>query len=418
MFKNFQFDRFELDNGLILLVHQNPRIPLVSLNAFVTCGKDQNAPNSPGMASLTARMLDEGTENYTSTELSKALEAIGAEMTSFSERELTALTLQSHTQHLPLTLEILAEMMTRPTFPAERLKEERLKVITHIAAMADDPQIVGSQILNQHVYADTPIAAPVLGFPETLADFTSGDLQAFHARTYSPSNTILIVSGDFETSHLENLVRTHFEGWTNPSFAPVSRWSLARQTAPVEVSAAMDKEQLHIYIGHLGTVRKNPDHYSLQVLDVILGGGPGFTSRIPKRMREDEGLAYVAYADISGSSGIYPGRFIAYVGTSPGNSDRVLEELRSEIRCIQAEGVTEEELEMAKHFLTGSFVFEFQSNTSVSKSLLSIELFELGDDHINTYPHRISEVTREDVVRVAREYLDTVNFTTVLVGSI
>jgi zinc protease len=173
---------------------------------------------------------------------------------------------------------------------------------------------------------------------------------------------------------------------------------------------------VHILLGHLGIRRKNPDFVVLQVLDVILGSGPGFTSRIPRRLRDEQGLAYTTYSDITGSSGIYPGRFAAYICTSPENRETALTGLLNEIRDLVEHGISQEELETAQDYLTGSFVFDVQSNALVARFLLSVELFGLGMDYLDRYPDMIRRVTREDVERVARLYLDTVNYTTVIVG--
>ena len=180
----------------------------------------------------------------------------------------------------------------------------------------------------------------------------------------------------------------------------------------------MAKQQLCIYLGHLGTIRDNPDHYALQVLDVILGGGPGFASRIPRRLRDEMGLAYTTYSDISGSSGLYPGRFVAYVGTSPEKRNEVLNGLQRIINEFVESGPTEDEIQLAQHFLLGSFVFEFHSNLSLARFLLTTEIHSLGTEFPKHYSSQIRSITCEDVSRVARDYLDTVNYTTVFVGAI
>lgn len=151
-------------------------------------------------------------------------------------------------------------------------------------------------------------------------------------------------------------------------------------------------------------------------MDVILGSGPGFTSRIPRTLRDEQGLAYTTYADICSSSGLYPGRFIAYINTSPEHREQALQGLLAAIKSMVDEGVTEEEVKIAQDYLTGNFVFDFQSNAHLAQFLLGTELYGLGIDFLQEYPKLIRAVTPEDVHRVARCYLDTVNYTTVMVG--
>ena len=178
----------------------------------------------------------------------------------------------------------------------------------------------------------------------------------------------------------------------------------------------MVTEQITIFLGHLGVTRDNPDYYTLQVMDTILGSGPGFTSRIPRRLRDQEGLAYSTYSSITDSSGIYPGSFVAVISTSPENRQKALDGLSFEIENLLLNGVTSEELIQAKNFLTGSLVFEFQSDADVAQFLLETELFNLGEDYPEQYSRIIGDIDCEDVNRVAHRYLDTVNYTTVVVG--
>src|SRR4029077_17698885 len=122
----------------------------------------------------------------------------------------------------------------------------------------------------------------------------------------------------------------------------------------------MPAQQLNIYLGHLGIERRNPDYYPLQVLDTILGGGAGFTARIPQRLRDELGLAYTTFASITANAGIDPGRFVAFIGTSPENMKPAIEGLVNEIRRIIDDPVTAQELQDARDYLTGSFVFAFE----------------------------------------------------------
>jgi zinc protease len=309
-------------------------------------------------------------------------------------------------------------MISRPTFPLERFELERQKVLNHVRSLNDDPETVGSHILNRRIYEGSPLSEPVLGSPESLEQMVPSDLRSFHHRKYGPSNTILIVVGDSELGKTSRLVTDHFAAWTNPALDLTEPPPVTRQNAPQYERKVMPKEQTTIYVGHLGVPRSNRDFYSLQVVDTILGGGPGFTSRIPKELRDNQGLAYSAYSDITGSSGIYPGRFAAYVCTSPENRERAYEGLLCEISKLLEKGVTESELEMAQDFLTGNFVFEFQGNASIARYLLAQELFQLGRDHPRRYLEAIRAVTCSEADRVARQYLDTINYTTVMVGAI
>src|SRR5206468_11484551 len=162
-----------------------------------------------------------------------------------------------------------------------------------------------------------------------------------------------------------------------------------RQTENRQKFINMPAQQLNIYLGHLGVSRTNPDYYALQLMDTILGGGAGFTARIPQRLRDELGLAYTTFASITATAGIDPGRFIAFIGTSPENMHLAIEGLLNEIRRAIAEPVTDQELQDAKAYLTGSFVFAFESISQIARFLVHAEVYGLGFDFIEKYPEFI-----------------------------
>lgn len=413
-----RFSRRQLPNGLGVLVSENYRLPLLSIHAFVRTGSDQNPEDRPGLASLTARLLDEGTRSYPASQIAEMVENAGGSLSILSQRELTAISLHLKAQDLKWGLELLREMICFPVFPEERIELEREKVLSHLQAMADDPQLVASQALNGLIYSGTPLQYPILGTPESISALRREELVRFHGEKYGPQNTLLVSVGAGAANEVTALVEDLFSDWNSPDFRRTEIHFLRRQTEPRFEFRHMEREQINIFLGHLGITRSHPDFHALQLMDVILGSGPGFTSRIPRFLRDEQGLAYTTYSDLSGSAGIYPGRFVAFIHTSPQNARKALSGLLEEIRKLVEEGVTEEEISLAQDYLTGSFVFDFQSNTSVARSLLEMELFGLGADYPQRYPAVIRSTTREEVNRVARLHLDTVNYSTVVVGSV
>jgi zinc protease len=411
-------DRIVLNNGLVVLVSENPKLPLVSLNAYVLAGLDQNPMDRNGLASLTARMLDEGTEKFDYRTIAEILEGSGGCLSIFSVREVSGINMQIKAEDVEQSLDLLFQMICRPIFPPDRFESEKQKVLNHLRSMEDDPQTVAGNRFNRLIYQDTPLEYPVLGTPAGLEQLDTSQLAEFHRQKYGPSSTVLAIAGDISTEAISERLEETFGRWTNPDCSRIVLPPLKRQSQPIYDAFHLDKEQLHMLVGHLGIERSNPDFAPLQVLDVVLGSGPGFTSRIPRKLRDEQGLAYTTYSDITGSSGLYPGRFTAYICTSPENGERALNGLLREIADVVENGITDEELETAQDYLTGSFVFDIQSNQSVARFLFSIEAFGLGEDYLQRYPEMIRRVDRRQVGRVARSYLDLVNYTTVVVGPV
>lgn len=410
--------RLKLKNGLRVLAYRQQRLPLISLGAFVLAGKDQNPLELPGTSSLTARLLDQGTQKYDHQQLARALESTGGHVSTFSQREMSGLSLQLTSNYLALGVELLAEMLCRPRFPTNRFMIEKRKVLSHVKALEDDPSVVGSQLLDRQIYRGTSLQFPILGTVESVNQLDEDDLSRFHRNNYYPENTVIVAVGDLSEEEFLSLIKEYFEEWEPGGRKKELPRLPPRQTEPIQVRHPMGREQVHIYLGHLGIARTCDDYYKLEVMDAILGGGPGFTSRIPRKIRDEMGLAYHAYSDICGSAGVYPGRFVAYAATSPEKMKEALTALVEEIRQVTIDPPTEEELYMARQYLTGSFVFQFQGNDNLARFLLTSELFDLPSDFGSLYPKIIGEVTTEDVTRVARKYLDTINYSAVLVGSI
>jgi len=408
--------RHLLDNGLILLVAESHRLPLISIHAFVRAGVDQNPLNRPGIAALTSRLVTEGTRNYGVHEIYEMVENTGGNLTTFCERELSGISLLTPSQDLGLGLDLLQEILAGPTFPEDRFQLEKKKVLSQLQAMEDDPQTVAANRLRHWIYRGSPLQFPVLGLQKSVSDLQVDQLKKFHLQQYSPQSTILVIVGAVDSSEVISQSEDRFSNWKNPHYSRVKIAPFERQEAPIIDECFMEKEQITILLGHLGVTRDNPDYYALQVMDIILGCGPGFTSRIPRKLRDEQGLAYSTYSSITHSSGLYPGSFVAFISTSPENRQQALDGLLSEIENLAVHGITSEELATAQDFLTGSFVFKFQSDQNVAQFLLATELFKLGEDFPEQYPQLIRTIQCEDIKRVARQYLDTVNYTTVIVG--
>jgi zinc protease len=222
--------------------------------------------------------------------------------------------------------------------------------------------------------------------------------------------------GDITMSEALPAIEKYFGGWKARAVPATRPPKPHRQQERREKRIAMPAEQVNIFLGHLGIERTNPDFYALQILDTILGSGAGFTARIPRRLRDELGLAYTTYAGITMTAGLDPGKFVAYIGASPANTDLAIEGMLGEIRRIIEEPVTPDELKDARDFLTGSFVFAFESSSQIARFLTHAEIYGLGFDFIDRYPQYIESVTVDEIARAARRYLDCENYSVVVVG--
>jgi len=407
-----------LVNGLKVLLVENPSIPNISMTGSVLAGARFDPEAKAGLAIMVSRLLDEGTQNRTSLEIADAIESVGGAIETDGSFERIIATVSALSKDIDLSLELLSDLLIRPVFPQAYVDKEKERTLAEIVSAKDRPQVIAGWAFNELIYQDHPLHRPSHGYPETVESLTREDLLEFHERYFVPNNVILSIVGDFNVTELLPKIEQVFGNWKAKPISFPTYPAPERQTSKRVKFLTMPAQQLNIYLGHLGVTRTNPDFYALQVLDTILGGGAGFTARIPQRLRDELGLAYTTFASITMTAGMDPGRFIAFIGTSPENMKLAIDGLLNEIRRIIEEPVTTEELQDAKDYLTGSFVFAFESSPQIARFLVHAEVYGLGFDYIEKYPQYIRAVSVDDISRVARKYLDSENYTLVVVGPV
>ena len=412
-------ERLELPNGLVLLLSENHSIPSVSINAIVRAGSRFEADEKAGLASLAGALLDAGTTSRTSQQIAETIEAAGGRLGTFGDYQSSGAVVRLLSKDAVLGLDVVSDLLRNATFPEAKVREHIDRRTAQIKARLDVPRTQASDVFNEIVFEGSPQHRPPIGYEETVKTLTRADVEAFYRRFYAPQNTLLAIAGDIDKNEVKGMVEATFGEWRRAAeFETPQVPRPHRRTFPIEKFVTASKEQVNVIIGHLGVERKNPDYYVLLVMDTILGSSPGFTSRIPRVLRDEQGLAYSTFSNITSSAGLDPGRFIAYIGTAPENLGRAISGMRGEIARIVEEGVNAEELEAAKLYLTGSFVFHFQRNSQIAEFLLEAELYGLGFDYLERYPELIRAASVEDVTRVTRKYIDPKNLTTVVVGPV
>jgi zinc protease len=405
-----------LPNGLRVALSRDATIPGISLNLTILSGARIDREDRAGVAVMASRLLDEGTTTRSSLEIAEAIESVGGSIDCDSSTDRTTIHLSVLRQDIGLGLDLVADIVADPLFSEEAVENERERMLAEIQSAMDRPQVVAGWEFNELVYRDHPLHRPVHGYPETIRQIERSDLVAHHRASFDPANSLLSVAGDFRAEDLVGALERAFSTWRCDPVPLPAMLAPLRQTEMRESFLRLPTQQAHVYLGHLGIDRRDPDFYTLQVLDTILGGGAGLTSRIPRKLRDEQGLAYTTFAGISMSAGRDPGKFVAYIGTSPENVDRAIQGLTEEIDRMVAEEVAQEELEDAKAYLTGSFVFGFESNAQVARFLTNARIFDLGFDYIRRYPGIISAVGASDVREAARRHLDTSRCSLVVAG--
>jgi zinc protease len=392
--------RTALANGLRLVSERRAGSGIVALELYIDAGQLREA--KPGLAFLTGRMREEGTETRSAQALAEAIEDVGGTLDISS----TGASLHIRAEDLPLAIEVLADVARRPAFPGEALSWTKRRIAAELQSDRDDPSFRADLIFRGLVYGDHPYSRDPRGASREISRLTLDDVKAHHAAHFAADNAFLVAVGDFEPRRLASLVKTHFQTWETRGRKPDPLPRLVRAARPRVRRVASPGEQVHIVLGHLGVPRNHPDFEALAVLDHIFGSGPGFTDRLSRIVRDELGLAYSVGGGITDSADVVPGLFRVYAGTMPDEADRVVAAIVDQVRAMHVGAFSDEEVDRARRYVAGAWVFEFQTVEQRAERLLELERWGLGLDEPVLWPERVSRVTPRQVRQAARKHID------------
>jgi zinc protease len=411
--------RTVLPNGLTLIVRRNSANPTISLQGLVRAGGIFDPPAKSGLAGFVAAMLDQGTAKRTSLEMAEAVENVGARLGFDGGAETATFSATMLSPDLPVVLDVLADALRNPVFPADKVEKIRAERITDYQIAENSTASVAARRANQLLY---PVGHPYhdhpLGTDSTLRVITREDLAAFHARHYGPNNTIIVLVGDVDPKQATELVRGAFGGWAKlPSPAAFQVPPVSAPTAVLDLNVPMKgKSQTDLIYAVPGVARTAPDYDAAMMMNYVLGGG-GLSSRLMTNLRDEQGLVYGVYSSLA--AGIGAGPFSIRAGTNPANADRAIASVLEQVRRMSEEGPSDREMEDAKDYLTGVFPVRLETNAGVASQLLSAELYGLGLDYIERYASIVRGITRESAAAAARAYLrPKTGYALVVAGSI
>ncbi|MEQ1792278.1 MAG: pitrilysin family protein [Nitrospiraceae bacterium] len=407
--------KFVTSNGITVLVLEQHFLPIIEIHALIKAGSAQDPPDKAGLANLVASLLDEGTTTRTSKQQAEQIDFVGGALEAKAAEDFTTASARVLKKDVDLGFTLLADMLQHPAFHKQEFERIRTQLLGEMASDNDDPGHIAMKAFNQLVFHGHPYRWPVTGTEETLSKITLADVQSFYGREYSPSQVIVTVVGDITLEQATALVQTHFSAWKKVA-------STARNTkkpSPVERRTVQliekDLTQSTIVLGHGGLSRAHPDFYSVTVMNYILGAG-GFSSRLMDSIRDKQGLAYGIMSHFDAR--LLPGSFWVNLQTKTETTNQAITGVLSEIKSIRDTPVSDQELAEAKSFLVGSFPLRLDSTAKLAQVLAQVDFYGLGFEYFSDYPKWIERVTKEDVQRVAKQYLDPKRYALVVVGNL
>lgn len=406
--------RTVLSNGMVLLTSEQRTLPMVSIELLVDAGSAHESAPQAGLANLTAKLLTYGTKRRSAVQINETLDFIGASLETACAQDTASLSMTVLKKDLGTGLELLADVLTQPTFPQPEIDRQKQAIIATIRATEENPGAVAGKAFAAALFPESPYGRPVEGTEASVKALQQKNLQDFFARYYRPNRSIIAVVGDVSEQEIASLLETALRSWSKGEPSAVA-------TTPVKIGSSklvrMNKDltQANIVMGHSGVARGNPDYYAIQVMNYVLGGG-GFSSRVMDSIRNERGLAYSVYSFFAAERSYGTFEFVMQT-----KNETAMEAIRignDEIRRMREEPVSDQELNDAKDYLIGSFPLRFDTNRKVASFLSQVEYFKLGLDYPDRYPDLIRSVNGEEVLRVAKKYLHPEMLITVIVGNL
>lgn len=405
--------RFKLSNGLPVVFMEKRGVPIIQVNMMVKTGSAMDPSDRSGLASLTAAMLDEGAGALSALELADAIDFLGARISTGAGAHTSSVALHTPVSKLAEALPLMADIAIRPRFDMEELERLRKERLTSLLQWHDQPSTIASITFSTKLFGPRhPYGLPGMGNEQSLRAMRVADLRRFHEAYYHPNNAALIVVGEINRGELEKHLEAVFGGWKGRTTATVN-WPDAVQVEQRTVYL-VDKPgaaQSEIRIGRIGVPRTTKDYFPLVVMNTILGGS--FTSRLNQNLRETHGYSYGAGSFFDMRP--LPGPFMAYSAVHTAVTDSALAEFFKELNGI-LKPIPDNEFEKAKNYLALGYADNFESVGQIAGMLADMILYNLPDDYFNTYVEKVLAVKKEDVERVAREYIVPGKTLVVVVG--
>ena len=401
-----------LDNGLRVVYVGHHEQPAVTVRLLVAVGAANDPPGEPGVAAMTARLLDQGTTTRPAQEIARIVDYVGGALDVGAGSDLSFVNVIVLRDDFDLALEILSDVTRRPAFTRDEIERQRQQVLSAMQVSYDDPAYLADIVFNRLVYGFHPYGVPPNGTPESVRAMTRSDLAAFHRAHFLPNNAVLAIVGDVDAAEAFAGAERALGDW--PTGA-LPRATVAEAPPPTRRLVVIDRPgavQTAVRAGHVALPRAHRDYLPLDVAVKILGGEGG--NRLGTVLRTERSLTYAASADVAARR--TAGDVMATTDTRSAATADALRLTVDEIARLRREPVRELELRGAQAYLAGNFPIALETPNAIAAQVLEAILYGLDLEDLERYPERINAVTVRDIQRVAQEWLRPASLSIVLVG--
>lgn len=405
-----EIERASLPNGIRIVTEAMPYVRSVSLGIWI--GKGSRVERGPenGLSHFIEHMVFKGTTNRSAEDIARTVDSVGGGLDAFTSKELVSFNTKVLDEHLPLALDILADLVLNPLFREQDIEKEKSVVLEEIKMEADQPEFVLHETFISSFWKSHGLGKPILGTRDTVKKFNREMLLDFYRRMYSPRNVLITAAGNVDHDEIVRLVSEKFRSLTERGPIPDD---VAPKTHPALVLKKKESlEQVHIAIGVPAYPLAHPLRFPLYVLNTVLGGG--MSSRLFQNIREKQGLAYAVYSELNLFSDT--GCLTVYAGTASETAKQVVESVASEFRALKENLIEEDELRRAKDHLKGSLMLSLESTSSRMSNLARQELYFDRFMTLDEMIDSIEAVRRDQVQDLANEFFRNQNVALAMLG--
>ena len=384
-------------NGLRLVTEAMPHVRSVSIGVWLTRGSRHEPSEHAGIAHFVEHMLFKGTTTRSAEDIAQQVDSIGGQLDAFTSKEYAGYYVKVLDEHLPLAVDVLADLVSNPVFAPEEIEREQKVVLEEIKMVEDTPDDLVHEIFAESYWNGHPLGRPILGTPESVSALDQPTLQRYFADTYVARNFVVVAVGNIDHDRVKALIAEKFEatradGRTVSDKAPV--------VAPSVLIRQKDLEQSHVCLGTLGLPQNHPDRYAAYALNTVLGGS--MSSRLFQNVREKRGLAYSVFSSMSAYQDT--GALSIYAGCGNDAVAELVDVVIGEVRRLKREPVPADELRRAKDHLKGSLMLNLESTSSRMSHHARQEIYRDRADGLDEMLAAIEGVSVDDVRRLAAEF--------------
>jgi predicted Zn-dependent peptidase len=399
------------DSGLRLITEAMPHVRSVSLGVWLTRGSRHEDDARAGIAHFVEHMLFKGTGSRTAEDIAQAIDSIGGQLDAFTAKEYASYYVKVLDEHLPLAVDILADIVLNPAFADTDIDREKKVVLEEIKMVEDTPDDLVHELFTQHFWEGHPLGRPILGTPATVEALDHNTLSDYFRHAYVAPHIVISAAGNIEHAQVRDLIGRAFE---RLSAAGESIADAPPNVVPNVMVRQKELEQSHLCIGTRGYPQQHDQRYVSYLLNTLLGGS--MSSRLFQNVREKRGLAYSVFSSLSAYRDA--GALTIYAGCSTDAVGEVIDVVVEELRGVRNAPPADDELRRAKDHLKGSLMLSLENTSSRMSHLARQEIYFGRHFSLDETLAGIEDVTPAGVQEVARDLFANGTLAATVVGPV